>query len=54
MEILILAQKTAHLKTELPSVISKLTTYLVQPASEIDDNFSGSVVVDDLKLSNIT
>lgn len=31
-----------------------MTPYLVQSASEIDDNFSGSVVVNDLKLSNIT
>lgn len=28
--------------------------YLVQPACEIDNNFSGSVVINDLKLTNIT
>lgn len=28
--------------------------YLVQPACEIDDNFSGSVVINDLKLTNVT
>jgi hypothetical protein len=28
--------------------------YLVQPASEIDDYFPSSVVVDDLKLTNVT
>lgn len=28
--------------------------YLVQPACEIDDNFSGSVVVNDLELTNVT
>lgn len=28
--------------------------HLVQPACEIDDNFSSSMVVDDLKLTNVT
>lgn len=28
--------------------------YLVQPACEIDNNFSSSVVINDLKLTNIT
>ena len=28
--------------------------YLVQPACEIDDNFSCSVIVNDLKLANVT
>lgn len=29
-------------------------SHLVQPAIEIDDNFPGSVVVNNLKLSNVT
>lgn len=28
--------------------------YLVQPSCEIDDNFSSSVIVNDLKLTNVT
>ena len=30
------------------------SAYLVQTSSEIDDDFPGSVVVDDLKLTNVT
>lgn len=32
----------------------KTDLYLVQPACEIDDDFSGSVIVNDLKLTNVT
>lgn len=32
----------------------KTDWYLVQPACEIDDDFSGSVIVNDLKLTNVT
>lgn len=33
---------------------NKTDIYLVQPACEIDDDFSGSVIVNDLKLTNVT
>lgn len=36
-----------------PSVHVK-SAYLVQPSSEIDNDFPGSVVIDDLKLTNVT
>lgn len=32
----------------------KKTIYLVQSACEIDDDLSGSVIVNDLKLTNVT
>lgn len=45
----------SHTK-DFPEILKQLLkkAHLVQPACEIDDNFSSSVVVDDLKLSNIT
>lgn len=33
---------------------NKTNIYLVQPACEIDDDFSGSVIINDLKLTNVT
>lgn len=33
---------------------NKADIYLVQPACEIDDDFSSSVIINDLKLTNVT
>lgn len=46
--------ETMSFALNLISNIPTQSPHLVQPASEIDDNFPGSVVVDDLKLSNVT
>lgn len=39
---------------KIMQVKKKKNIYLVQSACEIDDDFSGSVIVNDLKLTNVT
>lgn len=46
--------RSHNLKTFWTRCKLKKNTYLVQSACEIDDDFSGSVIVNDLKLTNVT